>query len=319
MDLWKAYPEINIDLDKMEKYMKKVVRSRKKILTEISLELIESGGKRLRPAFVILGARYGKKFEEEKIIPLASAIELLHTATLVHDDIIDDSKLRRGKITVQAKWGKDMAVYTGDYLFTKAFTILSDKTSFKHMNRIARAVRAICEGEIDQYEIKYNVNVSVIDYLKRIYRKTAILFAMSILTGAYEAKASKKTLNALGKFGVYFGMAFQIRDDLLEYTSTEKKEGKPMGTDIKQGIYTLPLLFALEDNKVNKELKKLLSKKENVDDEDIEKIIMLVKQTKALDNTEILKNKFINKALKELKKLNNKNYDNILKYLIKLL
>lgn len=318
MSLWETYPEINNELIKIETYMKKVIPSRKKILTQISLELIESGGKRLRPAFVVIGAKHGK-YDPEKIIPLGAAIELLHTATLVHDDIIDDSKLRRGKTTVQAKWGKDMAVYTGDYLFTKAFTILSDKTSFTHLNRIAQGVKAICEGEIDQYEIKYDTNISINDYLKRIYRKTAVLFAMSILVGGYEGKCNRKVLNALGKFAASFGMAFQIRDDLLDYLSTEEKEGKPIGNDIKQGIYTLPLLFALQDNKVKNEIKELLSRKEQIQKDEIDRVIILVKETDALKYTMELKNKFINKADTALDTISNVNYNNISKDLLKLL
>ena len=318
MSLWEAYPEIHEELIKVENYMKKAVPSRKKILTEISLELIESGGKRLRPAFVILGAKCGK-YDPEKIIPLGAAIELLHTATLVHDDIIDDSQLRRGKTTVQAKYGRDMAVYTGDYLFTKAFMILSDKTSFEHLNRIAQGVKAICEGEIDQYEIKYNTNVTVTDYLKRIYRKTAVLFVMSILVGAYEGKCKRKTLNALGKFAAYFGMAFQIRDDLLDYTSTEKIEGKPIGNDIKQRIYTLPLLFALQDNNVNQEIKELLSKKEHIEKEEIDRVIDLVKETNALKETKALKDKFICKAYDALDNLSDGTYKDITKGLLQLL
>ena len=260
MGLWQAYPEIQNELIKVENYMKEAIPSRKKLLTDICLELIEAGGKRLRPAFVILGAKFGN-YDESKIIPLAASMELLHTATLVHDDIIDDSKLRRGRVTVQEKWGEDMAVYVGDYLFTKAFTILSDKMHYEHLNKIAHGFKTICEGEIDQYEIKYNMDVTVLDYLKRIYRKTAVLFIMSILTGAYESKCKRETLNTLGKFAAYFGMAFQIYDDLLDYVSSEEIEGKPIGNDIRQGIYTLPLLYALEDKKVCPQIKNLLYKK----------------------------------------------------------
>jgi len=263
MGLWQGYPEIHKELIKVENYMKEVIPSRKKILTDICLELIEAGGKRLRPAFVIIGAKFGR-FDEIKIIPLAASMELLHTATLVHDDIIDDSELRRGRVTVQAKWGEDMAVYVGDYLFTKAFTILSDKMHYEYLNRIAHAFKTICEGEIDQYEIKYNMDVSVTDYLKRIYRKTAVLFVMSILTGAYEGKCKRSTIHALGKFASFFGMAFQVYDDLLDYLSSEEIEGKPIGNDIRQGIYTLPLLYALKDQKTGPEIKKFLSKKSKV-------------------------------------------------------
>lgn len=318
MDFWEAYPELNNEIKKVEKYMKKVIPSRKKVLTDICMDLIDAGGKRLRPAFVVLGAKHGR-YNENRIIPLGAAIELLHTATLIHDDIIDDSQLRRGKITVQAQWGEDMAVYAGDYLFTKAFTILSDKMSFEHLNRVAHGFKAICEGEIDQYEIKYNMNVSVMDYLKRIYRKTSVLFMMSILVGAYEGKCKKNTLNALGKVASNFGMAFQIHDDLIDYVSTQTKEGKPIGNDIRQGVYTLPLLYALEDNRVESKIKEILILKDKITDEGIDRVIQLVLETKALDNTKELKDKFVKKALSSLDNISNSIYKNIFVDLLQLL
>ncbi|NLM48061.1 MAG: polyprenyl synthetase family protein [Epulopiscium sp.] len=318
MGLWQGYPEIHKELIKVENYMKEVIPSRKKILTDICLELIEAGGKRLRPAFVIIGAKFGR-FDEIKIIPLAASMELLHTATLVHDDIIDDSELRRGRVTVQAKWGEDMAVYVGDYLFTKAFTILSDKMHYEYLNRIAHAFKTICEGEIDQYEIKYNMDVSVTDYLKRIYRKTAVLFVMSILTGAYEGKCKRSTIHALGKFASFYGMAFQVYDDLLDYLSSEEIEGKPIGNDIRQGIYTLPLLYALKDQKTGPEIKKFLSKKADISNEEIQQVIQLVKETRALDLTRELKEKFVKKALSALDNLSDSDYKNICIDLVKLL
>jgi len=318
MGLWQGYPEIHKELIKVENYMKEVIPSRKKILTDICLELIEAGGKRLRPAFVIIGAKFGR-FDEIKIIPLAASMELLHTATLVHDDIIDDSELRRGRVTVQAKWGEDMAVYVGDYLFTKAFTILSDKMHYEYLNRIAHAFKTICEGEIDQYEIKYNMDVSVTDYLKRIYRKTAVLFVMSILTGAYEGKCKRSTIHALGKFASFYGMAFQVYDDLLDYLSSEEIEGKPIGNDIRQGIYTLPLLYALKDQKTGPEIKKFLSKKADISNEEIQQVIQLVKETRALDLTRELKEKFVKKALSALDNLFDSDYKNICIDLVKLL
>lgn len=318
MGLWQGYPEIHKELIKVENYMKEVIPSRKKILTDICLELIEAGGKRLRPAFVIIGAKFGR-FDEIKIIPLAASMELLHTATLVHDDIIDDSELRRGRVTVQAKWGEDMAVYVGDYLFTKAFTILSDKMHYEYLNRIAHAFKTICEGEIDQYEIKYNMDVSVTDYLKRIYRKTAVLFVMSILTGAYEGKCKRSTIHALGKFASFYGMAFQVYDDLLDYLSSEEIEGKPIGNDIRQGIYTSPLLYALKDQKTGPEIKKFLSKKADISNEEIQQVIQLVKETRALDLTRELKEKFVKKALSALDNLSDSDYKNICIDLVKLL
>lgn len=318
MSFWSPYPEIGKELALVEEYIEKQLPSRKKLLTDISLDLMHAGGKRLRPAFLILSAKFGR-YNREKIIPLAAAIEILHAATLVHDDIIDDAALRRGKETVQAKWGQDMAVYTGDYLFTKAFMILSNKTSFQYLHWIARAVKSICEGEVDQYEIKYRKDITVLEYLKRIYRKTAVLFAMSTVIGAQESRCSKQIVKALGSFGSWYGMAFQIRDDILDYTSTERKEGKPIGNDIKQGIYTLPLLYALKDPVYGQKLHQLLDQKGHITEESIQEIIELVRKTDALVETKHLADTFIRKAYTMIERLPNTQYKMICQELMNIL
>ncbi len=315
MDIWNAYPEIKEELQCVEEYMIAHTTSKKKILTDISRDLIMAGGKRIRPGFVILAAKLGT-YKRDKVIPMAASIELLHTATLVHDDIIDESHVRRGKPTVQAKWGKDMAVYTGDFLFTKAFMMLSSKDSFKHLSFIARAMKEICEGEVSQYETKYNQNTTVFEYLKRSYRKTAVLFGMSMVIGGYESGCKKKVLHALGKFGGAYGMIFQMKDDLLDYEGTEENIGKPIGNDIREGMYTLPLLYALEDVHVKDEIKALLDKKQFLSKEEIDQIIVLVKQSDGIDRTKELAHKFYKKAKQALAQLPRCTYTEIMQKMV---
>jgi heptaprenyl diphosphate synthase len=303
MSYWLQYPEIQNELLKVEAYMKKAVISKNPEITHITKELIESGGKRIRPAFVILAAQLGKTYKESVIIPLAASIELIHTATLVHDDIIDEATFRRGKRSVQDKWGRDMAIYIGDYLLTKSFLLLSEETSFQHIKYVAKLIKAICEGEIKQYQIRYQV-LDTMQYLKNIYRKTALLFGMSLNIGAYEAKAKKEIVRALTQFGSYYGMAFQIYDDLLDYTSSETLIGKPVGQDLKQGYYTLPLLYAIKDSTYGETIEALLNKKEKMTDEELETVFSLIKKTKALEESKILLNKVISKAKQSLEPLN---------------
>lgn len=315
MSIWENYPQLENDLIKVESFMKANVVSRKKIVTNISIDLIEAGGKRLRPAFVILAAKCGKKYNEDIIISLAAAVELIHTATLVHDDIIDEAKYRRGKESVQNKWGKDMAVYIGDYLLSTAFNILSDKTTITRLKEISSAVTDICEGEIDQYESRYKISSSY-SYIKKVTRKTAVLFMLCFSAGAYESNCDKKTIDALTKFGLNFGIAFQIRDDLLDYISQDSIIGKPVGNDVKQGYYTLPLLKAVKDKKYGNKIKELLSKEENITDEELVKIYNYVKETNSIEETKELLTKYHNKCKSYLKNIKNKEVVDILNTLI---
>ncbi|NMA83052.1 MAG: polyprenyl synthetase family protein [Epulopiscium sp.] len=300
MEFWSEYPEIQEILYEVEEYMKQSIVSRKPLLTEISLDLVEAGGKRLRPTFTILAAQQGKAYQPDTIIPIAGAIELLHTATLVHDDIIDEAKFRRGKQSVYSKWGKDMAIYTGDYLFSRAFMMLSKKTSFNQLYYLAHGIKAICEGEVDQHESLYNIDIKVYDYLKRIYRKTAVLFAISTTIGAHESKAPKKVIKALGEIGIAYGIAFQIKDDLLDYTTTEEIIGKPIGNDIQQGVYTLPLLYAIQEPKVGEKIKTILQQKEIITKGDIATVIQLVNQTKGIAKAESLGRRYIERGKRNL-------------------
>ncbi|QUI23267.1 polyprenyl synthetase family protein [Vallitalea pronyensis] len=305
MSYWEHYPALQNELRYVEDYMRQKVVSKKKILTDISLDLIDAGGKRLRPAFLILAAKCGKKYNPDVIIPLAAALELIHTATLVHDDIIDESKFRRGKESIQQKWGKDMAVYVGDYLLSKSFCILSDRTSIDRLQYISRTVKAICEGEISQYEDRYK-KITTYDYIKRIHRKTALLFALSLSAGASESRCSKKIGRALVHYGIHYGVAFQIYDDLLDYTSEEKKIGKPIGNDVRQGYYTLPILLACKDNHYGPMINAILDLREDITKQQLDDLFNMVKKTDAINQTKQLSNRYIQKAASRLDVLSGK-------------
>lgn len=236
--------EISSELEQVEKLILKSVYSRNRLISEAAGEIIASGGKRLRPALVILSSMFGE-YDEKKVTAAAGAIEVLHTATLVHDDIIDKSATRRGRPTVSRKYGEDMAVYVGDYLFTRAILLLSGNLPVSELENIAKAVKIICEGEVDQYLDKFNIDISIMSYLKKSFRKTAILFSIACVLGAQVSGCSPQIRRALGRFGANYGMAFQIRDDINDLVSDEKKLGKPAGSDIVRGIMTLPVIYAI--------------------------------------------------------------------------
>lgn len=293
-NFWSEYPVVKSDLEEVTKIMKKNIKCKEKLVENAILELINSGGKLLRPAFLIIAARFGD-FKEEEIYPLAAVLEMLHMATLVHDDIIDNSELRRGTETIQAKYGKGYAVYIGDFLFTRCFKILSEHSTLKGINVDSNVMSRICMGEIEQFSSKYNKKVSVRRYLKRISSKTAELFSLSFYSGAMGSGCDDKLCKRLSNIGHDIGMAFQIIDDILDYTSDETALGKSVGNDIKQGIYTLPLIYVLE--KKNQRLSDILDKN-TLDERDLREINDLVRDSGGIEKARELAEKYTNRAFK---------------------
>lgn len=238
------------------------VESQLALLNEASTHLIKAGGKRMRPAFALLAA---KVFRDDLsyIIPLAVALELVHMATLVHDDVIDNSQTRRGQETVNKAYGNRVSIYSGDFIFARSLGLISSYQRSDIIEVLASASMKICEGEIIQMLSCHNVELGLKNYLRRIERKTALLISMSCQVGAMLCdQASEKEITALRLYGYYLGMAFQITDDILDFVADEKILGKPAGSDIRQGVITLPALYALREDKDRKELATLLASPE---------------------------------------------------------
>ncbi|MCD8503172.1 MAG: polyprenyl synthetase family protein [Bacillaceae bacterium] len=201
----------------------------------------------LRPAYSLLCANLGPEQDKEKSIAVAAALETLHMATLIHDDVIDDSDSRHGRPTLHSTQGNNFAIYTGDYLFCVCFTILSrHSTSLSHLEFNARSMEKILSGELDQLDSRYKYQVTVKDYLSRISGKTAQLFAVSCYSGAIQSGASRYLTMRAWNMGHYIGMAFQIMDDVLDFKGDYQDVGKPIMADIRQGNYTLPLIYAMK-------------------------------------------------------------------------
>jgi len=298
-DFWNSYPEIKEDLKYVVTIMEQNAKCKDKYIENSILELMHSGGKMLRPTFVLISSRFGD-YNKNKAHALAAVIEMLHMATLVHDDIVDDSRLRRGKETVQSKYGKDYAVYIGDYLFCKCFKILAENSSLKDINVDSNSMTKICIGEIDQLSSRFDKNISIKSYLKRIASKTAELFSLSLYSGASSSNCDEKLSRKLWHIGHNIGMAFQIIDDILDYSGDEKKLGKASANDLKQGVLTLPVLYALSlkdenfNNLINKQL---------YSEEDIENIVKFVKDSNSLDKCIKLAEEYSDKAIKLILKL----------------
>ena len=205
-------------------------------------ELFAAGGKRLRPALVLLSAHLGR-YRLERAEPAAMAVELLHAATLIHDDVIDRSDTRRGRPTVAASEGLEAAIVVGDHAFAKAYREASRSGDPEVVAELAEAVMRICAGELEQQSARWHWRPSLEAYLRRIEGKTAILLQASCRVGARLGKLDPEAADALGSYGRSLGLAFQIADDVLDYTGTEEEIGKPVGHDLIEGMATLPLML----------------------------------------------------------------------------
>lgn len=305
---------IKNELDRMEAFIEENVLSSQALISSAVSDLVRAGGKRIRPAIAILsGKAVGQRIN--KLIPIAASMEIIHMATLVHDDIVDDSELRRGMPTVQSRYGKDVAVFTGDYLFSKAFMVISQYADRSSLKGFAHAVKRICEGEIEQYQSRYSLDVSLLKYLRRIKRKTGMLMALSCVAGAAGKNVNQKLIRKLGAYGMYLGMAFQITDDILDFTGDQKKVGKPVGNDVRQGVYTLPLIYALEHSNNKEELHNIL-KKCKYDNDDIARIVEIVRQSGGIEYSKSLADRFVIKGKRCLDGLKDSVYKEALSNLI---
>ncbi|MBC8579606.1 polyprenyl synthetase family protein [Zhenhengia yiwuensis] len=313
--IWNRYPDIKLELEAIIDLMDENAKCKDKIIENSIKELVHANGKMIRPAFTIIAAHFGD-YESEKVRALSAVVELFHMATLVHDDVIDDAKLRRGRETIQSKYGKEYAVYIGDYLFCICFKILAQTASLQSIQMDSRAMSRICLGEIEQLNSRFDTDVSLKNYLRRIAGKTAELFSLSLYIGAAESGCNMRLSKRFHRIGHHVGMAFQIIDDILDYKGDEKTVGKDQGKDIREGVYNLPLIYALE--KKPQDLINLLEK-EAYEDADVEQIIQLVKNYEGIEKAQNLAKKYTDKAYKEIHKLPDNPYKEILLEIVTML
>ncbi|WP_105616683.1 polyprenyl synthetase family protein [Vallitalea okinawensis] len=299
---WMDYPQIDKELDCVKSSIIESITSNEKLLNTRLENLVKDGGKMLRPAFVLLASKFGQSEEQQKFYDLAAVIEMLHMATLIHDDIIDDAELRRGKATIQSSFGKDYAVYVGDFLLCQCFIKLSHYSyEADNLKEISKAMSRICLGEIKQYHLRGEKNVGALDYIKVIAGKTAALFGISFYVGAREADCDEKLTKLLGRIGFYIGMAFQVMDDLLDYSSDTVTLGKDAQSDLLSGYYTLPLIYALKKDRHGR-LGAILAK-EDLDQKDIDEILTLVNEYGGIEKAKHVADKYTKKALTNIDKL----------------
>lgn len=301
MKLKRLYTFINSDLDIIEKALEETIQAEHPVLKEASMHLLQAGGKRIRPVFVLLSAKFGN-YNIDEIKNVAVALELIHTASLVHDDVIDNAELRRGGPTVKAKWDNRIAMYTGDYIFARAVELMTNIKKIEAHQVLSKTMVELVIGEIEQIKEKYEWDQNLRTYFRRIKRKTAILIAVSCQLGAIVSEAPIQVQRQLYRFGYNVGMAFQITDDILDFTGTEKELGKPAGSDLQQGNITLPVLYALQNDTLRKEI---VASFDPNNEEKMRHIISLVKTSGGIEYSKEISDRYLKKAHEIIKELPN--------------
>lgn len=299
MKLKAMYSFLNNDLTIIEKELEKTAVSEYPLLRQANLELLQAGGKRIRPVFVLLSAMFGN-YDIQRVKHVAVALETIHMASLVHDDVIDDAELRRGKPTVKSRYDNRIAMYTGDYLLARSLEVMTNIEDPLAHKILSQAIVDVCLGEIEQIKDKYQFDQTLRTYLRRIKRKTALLIAVSCQLGAVSAGASEDVHRKLYWFGYYVGMSFQITDDILDFTSTAEELGKPVGSDLLQGNITLPVLFALEDPIMKRDIEKISMK---TTPEDMQQILEKILNSGVIERSAQVSERYLHKAFRILDEL----------------
>jgi len=242
---------VGTELERVERRLHGLIGSREKTLTDISRYLVDAGGKRVRPAVTLMVFRACNGTALDDIVDVAVALELIHSASLLHDDIIDGSRLRRGRDSALSKYGLAQTLVAGDFLFSRAFQICG-RFDEQLVHWAAEACVALTEGEIMQGRFRHNADVTLADYLEIVTRKTASLFEVGARTAAYLADAPAAQVDAMARCGLHVGLTFQMIDDLLDVTAAETNLGKPVGSDLREGNPSLPIVLSLGDEQVRR-------------------------------------------------------------------
>ena len=285
MNVIPIFELIREDLEFVERKMREVSHIEYEQLRTTLDYLLDSGGKRLRPALVILSSKYHPA-DVEEVTSLAAAVETLHTATLIHDDLIDHAFLRRGNPTLNAMWNSAATILTGDYLFARAAGFAAETKSVRVVSIFAQTLMTICCGELRQiFDSDEGQPTATAKeyYYQRIYSKTASLFAASSETGAILSGAPEPDVQALRDYGHNLGMAFQIVDDILDFAGNEGELGKPVGSDLRQGIVTLPTIYYLESHPEDEVVANVLNGRDEGDD-DVQAAVDIIKESGAIES-----------------------------------
>jgi len=275
-----AFDLVREDLVRVEEKLGDTSQVQYPLLAEVLANLLTSGGKRIRPTLVLLASSF-HPCDRSTIVSLAASVEMLHTATLVHDDIIDHSLIRRGSPTLYAVWNDGATVLAGDYLFARAASMAAETDNVRVVTIFSDALMTICDGELREVFSRDHRVPSKEDYYRRIYGKTASLFAAATEAAGVLSGVPEEHVQALREYGHQLGMAFQIVDDVLDFIGDEDLLGKPVGSDLRQGTLTLPVLYYLQERPGDELLTRIWGDGK-VRDEDVEEIIAMIRDSNAV-------------------------------------
>jgi len=299
-DLKEIVQLVEEDLAKVEDFFEEQVRSDIPLIAEVGRYIRDGGGKRIRPALLLLSCRLNG-YRGERAILLAAVVEFIHTATLLHDDIIDEATMRRGRRSVNSRWGNDLTVLLGDFLYTKSMAMALSQDNLRILRLLSDVTLRMIEGEILEIQRCADLGVSVDDHMDIIRRKTADLFSACLRIGAMLADAPEAKEQALSSYGLNLGLCFQMVDDVLDFTADEKVLGKPVANDLREGKLTLPTIFALQRTGAQglEKIKTVLDDRgfARVSAQDIAR---LVRDSGALDESRALAEKYAEAARRDL-------------------
>ena len=291
------YELIKDDVTEVNKFIINKLRSDVPLIPVISEHLLKSGGKRIRPSLTIMFSKlFGYHFGNRHI-ELSSCIELIHMASILHDDVIDESKLRRGRITANNLWGNKSSILVGDYLFSKSFQIITRDNDINVMRTIADASQLLAKGEVMQLSLTNNLDTTKEKYLKVVEGKTSGLFSAACVLGGIITNQKKLVLSRLNLFGKYLGIAFQILDDVLDYDNSPNNFGKKIGDDFKEGKVTMPILVAYsKSNNAEKIFWKKVIEDLKQSNGDFKKCIDIINKYQCLEDAKSIAESYASKA-----------------------
>lgn len=307
-EFWKDEPDVATELESVGSLIQDAVDRSHSFVRQLLAAQVKTSGKMLRPALVLISSRLGKPERKDEVLRIASVLEMVHMASLVHDDIIDDAKTRRGVPTIYAQSGAKQAVLAGDYLLSRAMALIGGKEGDLEAAAVSNAFCRLCESELDQDAGQGNYTISLSTYIRRIAGKTASLFALSAYAGAAVAEAPRELQYRMHRIGYLMGMAFQIQDDILDYDGDEKRLGKDPGKDLLGGIPTLPLIEAMEIEKklpAEQQVLHQLLQKPKLSRKDAAKAVELAISLGGLDAAKQLAQKYASRALHDIESLGN--------------
>ena len=306
---------IDKELSMVEARLQEMVESEERTLTEASMHVIGAGGKRLRPTIAILAYRSLGGQDVEKIVDIAAGFELIHSATLVHDDINDGGSMRRGRETVYRRYGLQNAIVTGDFLFVKAFSLggMYDKDVVR---TTADACARLAEGEMVQGRYRHTLDLDLDRYVQIMERKTAEPLKAGAMVGAYLAGGTVEETRCLGAYGLNLGIAFQIMDDVLDFVGDESKTGKPVGSDLREGYLTLPSLLTIRESDKAKSAITSVIEEESPSEEAVAECIEIVDSSGGIEKAKAMAEFYGMEALQHLGCLSNTRYSEALRDIV---